>query len=91
MHHYICQNVYISSTASEIIVNTLELFPRNSLMPQISSTDLLLMNANDMTDALKHPHHEIPFATIGDDTITALSKLATRFKKKLLKTNNHQH
>jgi hypothetical protein len=36
MHHYQCQNVYISSTASERIVDTLEFFPHNYQMPQLS-------------------------------------------------------
>jgi hypothetical protein len=53
MHHYRCQNVYISPTASERIVDTLEFFPHNSPMPQLSSTDILIMAANDMTNALK--------------------------------------
>jgi hypothetical protein len=35
MHHYRCQNVYISSTASERIVDTLEFFPHNYQMPQL--------------------------------------------------------
>jgi hypothetical protein len=38
MHHYRCQNVYISATASERIVDTLEFFPHNYQMPQLSST-----------------------------------------------------
>jgi hypothetical protein len=33
MHHYRCQNVYISSTASERIADTLEFFPHNYQMP----------------------------------------------------------
>jgi hypothetical protein len=28
----------------------------NTSMPQMSSTDIILMAAQDMTDALKHPH-----------------------------------
>jgi hypothetical protein len=39
MHHYRCQNVYISTMASERIVDTLEFFPHNYQMPQLSSTD----------------------------------------------------
>jgi hypothetical protein len=85
MHHYRCQNVYITSTASERIVETLEFFPHNSPMPQNSSTDRLLMAANDMTDALNYTHPDVPFATVGDDTITALSQLATIFKNKFQK------
>jgi hypothetical protein len=40
------------------------------------------MSVNDMTNALNHPHPEVPFAQVGDDTITALAQLATIFKNK---------
>jgi hypothetical protein len=73
MHHYRCQNVYISATASERIVDTLEFFPHNYQMSQLSSTDRLLMAAKDMTDALQNPHPEVPLASVGDDTILALA------------------
>jgi hypothetical protein len=76
MNHYRCQNVYITATASERIVDTLKFFPHNSPMPQMFSTDRILMAAQDMTDALKHPHPDVLFATIGDDTIAALEKLS---------------
>jgi hypothetical protein len=72
MHHYRCQNVYISATASERIVDTLDFPPHNYQMPQLSSTDRLLMAAKDMTDALQNPHPEVPFASVRDDTISAL-------------------
>jgi hypothetical protein len=85
MHHYRYQNVYITSTASKRIVDMWEFFPHNSPMPQISSMDRLLMAANDMTNALKHPHPYAPFATVGYDTITVLSQLATLFKNKFQK------
>jgi hypothetical protein len=85
MHHYRCQNVYISTTASERIVDTLELFPHNYQMPQLSSTYRLLMEAKakDMTDAFQNPHPDVPFASVGDDTIEALANLAAIFKLKL--------
>jgi hypothetical protein len=82
MHHYICQNVYITSTASARIVDTLEFFPHNSPMPQLSSTERLLMAANDMTRALKHPHMDVPLNTVGDCTITALTNLSAIFQNK---------
>jgi hypothetical protein len=85
MHHYRCQNVYISATASERIVDKLEFFPHNSPMPQLSSTERLLMAANNMANALKHPHPEAPFAHVGDDTITALTHLTEIFKNKFQK------
>jgi hypothetical protein len=54
-------------------------------MPQISSTDQLLMSGQDMTGAFKHPHADVPFATIGDDTISALETLADIFNRKFKK------
>jgi hypothetical protein len=65
MHHYRCQNVYISTTASKRIVDTLEP-PPNSPMPQLSSTYRLLMTANFMATSLKHPHPEVQFSQVGD-------------------------
>jgi hypothetical protein len=82
MHHYRCQNVYISTTASECIVDTLEFFPHIYQMPQLSSTDRLLMADTDMTDAFQSPHPDVPFAIVGDDTMQALKDLATIFKLK---------
>jgi hypothetical protein len=82
MHHYRCQNVYISATSSERIVDTLEFFPRNYQMPQISSTDRLIMAAKYITYALQNPHPEVPFASVGDDTILAPNDLAAIFKLK---------
>jgi hypothetical protein len=72
MHQYLCQNVYITTTASERIVDTLELFPHNYQMPQLSSTDRLLMSAKYMMDAFQNPHPEAPFSSVGDVTVKAL-------------------
>jgi hypothetical protein len=83
MHHYRCQNVYISTTANKRIVDTLELFPHNYQIPQLSSTDRLLMAAKEMTDAFQNPHPNAPFASVGDDTIESLADLAAIFKLKL--------
>jgi hypothetical protein len=83
MHHYRCQNVYILTTASERIVDTLEFFQHNYQMPQLSSTDRLIMAEKGMTDDLQNPHPEVLFARIGDDTISALAELAAIFKLKL--------
>jgi hypothetical protein len=85
MHHYRCQNVYISATASERIVDTLEFFSHNFPIPQLSSTDILIMTAKDISNALKNPHPEVPFSYIGDDTITELTALAEILKNKFQK------
>jgi hypothetical protein len=88
MHHYRCQNVYISATASKRKVDTLDFFPHNSPMPQLSSTDMFIMAARDMSNALNNPHPEVPFAQVGDDTIAALTKLAETFKKQISKSSS---
>jgi hypothetical protein len=43
------------------------------------------MVTNNMINALKHPHPEVPFSHVGDDTITALTQLAEIFKNKFQK------
>jgi hypothetical protein len=85
MHRYRCQNVYISATDSKSIVDTLEFPPHNYQMPQLSSTDRLIMSSNDMTEALQNPHPGVPFTQVGDDTILALMALAEIFNLKLQK------
>jgi hypothetical protein len=59
-------------------------------MPQYSSADILIMAANDMSNTLKQPHHEVPFAHFMDNTITSLAQLAEIFKNKF-KNRNHQN
>jgi hypothetical protein len=54
-------------------------------MPQVSSTEKLIMAANDMSNALKNTHPEVPFSHIGDGTIAALTKLAEIFKNNFQK------
>jgi hypothetical protein len=73
--------------ASERIVDTLVFFPHNYQMPQLSSTDRLIMSAKDMMDVLQNPHLEVPFDHVGDNTISALAELATIFKLKLRQTH----
>jgi hypothetical protein len=46
------------------------------------------MASNDMSNALKNPHPEVPFAQFGDDTIEALTKLAKIFKNKFQKVKS---
>jgi hypothetical protein len=41
------------------------------------------MAAKDMTDNFQNPHPDVPFASVGDDTIAALTELAAIFKLKL--------
>jgi hypothetical protein len=89
MNHYRCQYVYITASASERIVDTLKFFSHNSPMPQMSSIDRILMAAQDMTDAFKHSHPDVPFATVGEDTLTALEKLSEIFTRKFKKQEKY--
>jgi hypothetical protein len=41
------------------------------------------MAAKDMTEAFQNPHPDVPFASVGDDTIEALTDLSAIFKLKL--------
>jgi hypothetical protein len=79
----------ITTTASDRIVDTLEYVHHNYQMPQLSSTDRLLMAAKDMKDAFRNPHPDVPFASVGDDTIAALADLAAIFKLKLQQAPSH--
>jgi hypothetical protein len=54
-------------------------------MPQLSSTDILIMADNDMSNAFKNPHPEVSFWHIGDETIAALTTLAEIFKNNFQK------
>jgi hypothetical protein len=44
------------------------------------------MTANDLADALKHPHPDVTFNTVLDDIISALTTLAAIFKRKYKKS-----
>jgi hypothetical protein len=44
------------------------------------------MAAKDMTDALQNPHPEVPFAHVGEGTISVLAELAAIFKLKSRQT-----
>jgi hypothetical protein len=54
-------------------------------MPQMYSTDHVLMAAQDMTDTLRHPQPDVPFVAIWDDTISALATLDEIFTRKFKK------
>jgi hypothetical protein len=54
-------------------------------MPQLSSTNRLIMAANDTSNTLQNPNPEVPFSHVGDDTIAALTQLAEILKTKFQK------
>jgi hypothetical protein len=44
-----------------------------------------MMTSNDMSNALKNTHPEVPYVQIGDDTIAACTRLAEIFKNNFQK------
>jgi hypothetical protein len=46
------------------------------------------MAAKDMMDDLQNPHQEVPFTSVGDDTIAALTDLSAIFKLELQQTSS---
>jgi hypothetical protein len=63
-------------------MDTLECLPHNSSMPQLSSAGRLIMAVNGMADALKHPHQDVSFDTVGEYIISAITTLSAIFKRK---------
>ena len=48
-------------------------------MTILSSADTATRAALELTEALRHPHTNIPYATLSDNTITALKDLSYIF------------
>jgi hypothetical protein len=46
------------------------------------------MAAHNMNDAITHSHPDVPFSTIGDSKIIALTTLASIFKSKFKKPSS---
>ena len=80
LQHYRCYKVYVPTTASERIADTLEFFPARFRMPASSSLDKATQAAQDLIDILKSPQPSTPFLDFGDEQFNALQKLADLFK-----------
>jgi hypothetical protein len=53
LNHYRCYRVYIPSTNSFRIANTVDWFPHNLAMPLATATNILIATAKDLTAALR--------------------------------------
>jgi hypothetical protein len=85
MHHYRCQNVYISATASERIVDTLECFPSQFTNATIVFHRHIDHGRQWHDQCITNPRPDVAFAHVGDATIAALTQLAEIFKNKFQK------
>ena len=80
LDHYRCYQVYVPSTRSLRIVDTIEFFPHHVPLPHTSSTDILHRAATDLIDALKNPHPATPDNFLSTSDRHALDELANIFK-----------
>jgi hypothetical protein len=80
MYHYRCYRVWMTGTNKTIIVDTLELFPQHVKMPNLSTSELAIQAARELTFSLRNPSPAAPFAHIGHEQHAALQRLATIFK-----------
>jgi len=79
MDHYRSYHVYVPSTNSTRIADTLAWFPSHVVMPTASSTDIAMAAAYDLTQALLHPSPASALSPLTDSQKNALKELASIF------------
>eukprot|EP00957_Ditylum_brightwellii_P032889 2493578-Ditylum_brightwellii.AAC.1 len=75
--------VYIPTTHSERVADTVELFPTTARMPKTSSADAATRAVLDLIKAIEHPHPTTPFPNIGNAQMSALRTLSDIFHQAL--------
>ena len=73
----------MNSARSELIVNTVEIFPHNTKIPFVSSADPYSLVAVYLTEVLLHPNPEAPLSHIGETQLESLIKPVTLFNPDL--------
>jgi hypothetical protein len=79
--HYRCYKVWMVATNRTRIVDTVEFFPQHVKMPHLSSQEMAIQAARELTHALRNPAPAAPFARLGHQQHEALTKLANIFKE----------
>jgi len=79
MNHYRNFTVYVPSTKTIRISDTLAWFPQHITMPTASSADIAMAAAYDLTQALLYPSSASALAPLSDSHRSALMQLATIF------------
>jgi len=80
MDHYRSYNIYIPSTKSMRVSDTLAWFPTQVVMPTASSSDIAFAAAHDLTQALLHPSPASVLSPISTSQRESLLQLATIFR-----------
>ena len=68
-----------TKTAATRVCDTVKFFPKQFKMPILSSADTATRSALELTEALRHPHADLPYAPLSDNTITALKEISYIF------------
>ena len=64
--HYRCYKIFVPSTSSDRIVDTLQFFPSRFRMPESSALEKATQAAQDLIHTLNHPEPASPFFEFGD-------------------------
>jgi hypothetical protein len=79
--HYRCYKVWMTATNITRIVDTVESFTQHVKMPHLSSQEMAIQAASELTLALRNQAPAAPFTRLGYQQHEALAKLANIFKE----------
>jgi hypothetical protein len=79
--HYRCYKVWMTGTNKTRIADTVEFFPQHVKIPHLSSQEMAIQAARELTFALRNPAPAAQFARIGHKQHEALARLSNFFKE----------
>ena len=79
MEHYRCYRLYATSTKAERISDTVQFFPYNYEVPNISQQTQIAESIKDLTKAVTNPISNSPAMQIGQGKIKAVKQLTKLF------------
>jgi uncharacterized Zn-finger protein len=89
LDHSKCYQDNIKKTKGTRIVDTVDLFPSNTKMPQTSSKDLAIIASLELSNAIQNPAPADPCSKIGAAQFQALRQLSEIFSVDLPSTTTH--
>ena len=87
VEHYRCYKTIKRDNKQEITTDTIKLYPAYCKMPTMSTAELAINAAQQLTDALSNPSPATPYQ-VGNEEIQQLKQLSEIFTKSLPKENN---
>ena len=78
LNHYRCYRTYVTNTKGTRVSDTVEFLPRKYNIPQLSSQEVALIAARELTHALQHPLPKGPLQ-VSDPHLAAIRQLSTIF------------